>query len=313
MGETFSRKILSGNFSKHFRNFPTFRKNFWQETFPESFPENCGKLFPPTSRKETAQNSPGTFPEKVGTFCQNSLWKRVFSPQISGGNSGGFLTDPDSFPENPGGKFPGNSREFRGENSGFFSGFFYVSRLQRRVAPLKNGAFSGEIPGEILGKQENPENSTELFPENFSEKNFGENFSEISENFRKFLFDFGKIRVFHKTRFAEQGTHPKILGIFGHFCPFFDKNRRKFRGKIPRKIPRKIGENSGENFPGFFRNPLCVAGYPAGKSGGKSGENFPEISGISENFRKKKGRKWPFLVIFTHFCTRVFGGTLLRS
>ncbi len=124
MGETFSRKILSGNFSKHFRNFPTFRKNFWQETFPESFPENCGKLFPPTSRKETAQNSPGTFPEKVGTFCQNSLWKRVFSPQISGGNSGGFLTDPGSFPENPGGKFPGNSREFRGENSGFFSGFF---------------------------------------------------------------------------------------------------------------------------------------------------------------------------------------------
>jgi len=157
---------------------------------------------------------------------------------------------------------------------------------------------------------------TELFPENFSEKNFGENFSEISENFRKFLSDSGKIRVFRKTRFAEQGTHLKILVIFGHFCHFFDKNRRKFRGKIPRKTPRKIGENSGENFPCFFRNPLCGAGYTPGKSGGKSGENFPEISGISENFRKfpkKKGRKWPFLAIFTHFCTRVFGGTLLRS
>lgn len=157
---------------------------------------------------------------------------------------------------------------------------------------------------------------TELFRENFPGKNFGENFSGISENFGKFWSDSGKIRVFRKTRFAQQGTHPKILVFFGHFCHFFDKNRRKFRGKIPPETPRKIGGKSGGKFPGFFRNPVCAAGYPAGKSGGKSGGNFPEIPGISENFRKfpkKKGQKWPFLAIFTLFCTRVFGGTLLRS
>jgi hypothetical protein len=157
---------------------------------------------------------------------------------------------------------------------------------------------------------------TELFRENFPGKNFGENFSGISENFGKFWSDSGKIRVFRKTRFAQQGTHPKILVFFGHFCHFFDKNRRKFRGKIPPETPRKIGGKSGGKFPGFFRNPVCAAGYPAGKSGGKSGGNFPEIPGISENFRKfpkKKGQKWPFLAIFTLFCTRVFVGTLLRS
>ena len=114
------------------------------------FRKNCGKLFRQTSRKETDKNSPGTFPEKGGTFRQNPLWKRVFSPQISGENPDGFLTDPNSFPENPRGNFPGNSRKIRGENPGIFSGFFDVSRLQRRVDTLKNGTFSGEIPGEIL-------------------------------------------------------------------------------------------------------------------------------------------------------------------
>ena len=298
-GETFSKKFVR----KLFWKFPDISKKFWQETFPEIFRKNCGKLFRQTSRKETIKKSPGTFPKNGGTFRQNPLWKRVFSPQISGGNLGGFLTDPGSFPENPRGNFPGNSRKFRGENPGFFSGFCGVSRLQRRVDPLKNGAFSGDIPGEILGKQENPEKSTTFFPENFSEKNFGENFSEISGNFRKFLHGSGKIRVFYKTRFVEHCTHLKILVIFGHFCHFFDKNRRKFRGKIPRKIPRKIGEISGENFPGFFRNPLCGTGYPGGKSGGKSEENFPEISEISENFRKKRvenGHFWRFSHTFAH-------------
>ena len=103
-----------------------------------------------------------------------------------------------------------------------------------------------------MGKQENPENLTELFPENFSEKNFGENFSEISENFRKFLADSGKIQVFCKTRFAEQGTRLKILVIFGHFCHFFDKNRRKFRGKIPGGISPGIPGNAGGKTRGFF-------------------------------------------------------------
>ena len=135
-----------------FRKFPEFPKIFRQENFREIFPGKCGKLFRQTSRKETTKKSPGTFPKNRGIFRQNPLWKRVFSPQISGENRDGFLTNPGSFPENPRGHFPGNSRKFRGENSGFFSGFFYVSRLQRRVDTLKNGTFSGEIPGEILGK-----------------------------------------------------------------------------------------------------------------------------------------------------------------
>ena len=117
----FFQKNLSGNFSG---NFQTFRKNSRQENFREIFPEKCGKLFRPTVRKETTKNAPGTFPKNGGTFRQNTLCKRVFSPQIPGENPGGFLTDPDSFPENPRGNFPGNSRKFRGENSGFFSGFF---------------------------------------------------------------------------------------------------------------------------------------------------------------------------------------------
>ena len=153
--ENFSKKIVgnffqknrTGNFSEISRHF---QKKSDRKIFGKFFPEKCGKLFRQTSRKETTENSPGTFPKNGETFRQNPLWKRVFSPQISGGNTVGSLTDPDSFPENPRGNFPGNSRKFRGENPGVFSGFFCVSRLQRRVATLKNGTFSGEISGEIL-------------------------------------------------------------------------------------------------------------------------------------------------------------------
>ena len=166
----FSKKVTT-KFNKSFfkkkkwgKLFPKkfSRKLFWKSpgisekiptgNFSEIFPGKCGKLFRQTPRKETAENSPETFPKNRGTFRQNPLWKRVFSPQISGENRDGFLTNPDSFPENPRGHFPGNSRKCRGENSEFFSGFFYVSRLQRRVDTLKNGTFSGEIPREILGK-----------------------------------------------------------------------------------------------------------------------------------------------------------------
>ncbi len=63
-----------------FGNFQKFPKKFCRENFGESFPENCGKLFRPTVRKETAKKSPGTFPKNGRTFRQNSLWKRVFSP-----------------------------------------------------------------------------------------------------------------------------------------------------------------------------------------------------------------------------------------
>ena len=155
---TFSKKKIVENFfqkkfgRKLFKNFWKFPKKFCRENFPEIFPEKCEKLFRQTSRKATTKKSPGTFPKNGGTFRQNSLWKRVFSPQISGESSDGFLTDPGSFPENTRGNFPGNSRKFRGENPGFFSGFFYVSRLQRRVDPIKTRSFSREIPGEILGK-----------------------------------------------------------------------------------------------------------------------------------------------------------------
>ena len=101
----------------------SFRKISDRKISRKIFPEKCGKLFRQTSRKETTKNAPGTFPKKGGTFRQNSLWKRVFSSQISGENLGGFLTDSDSFPENPRGNFPGNSRKFRGETRGFFPVF----------------------------------------------------------------------------------------------------------------------------------------------------------------------------------------------
>ena len=117
-------KLFQKNLSGNFLEIPGISKKIPTGKFSESFPENWGKLFRQTSRKETTKNSPGTFPENPGTFRQNSLWKRVFSSQISGGNPVGFLTNPGSFPENPRGNFPGNSRKFRGENSGFFSGFF---------------------------------------------------------------------------------------------------------------------------------------------------------------------------------------------
>ena len=144
----FFHKTLSGNFSEISRHF---RKSSDRKLFG-NVSEKMWETFRPTVRKETTENSSGTFPEKERTFRQNPLWKRVFSPQISGENRYGFLTDPGSFPENPRGNFPGNSRKFRGENPGIFSGFFYVSRLQRRVDTLKMVTFSGEIPGEILGK-----------------------------------------------------------------------------------------------------------------------------------------------------------------
>ena len=119
-GKLFPKKFVR----KLFWKFPEFPKIPRRENFREIFRKIVGNFFRQTSRKETTKKSPGTFPKNRGTFRQNPLWKRVFSPQISGENRDGFLTNPGSFPENPRGNFPGNSRKFRGENSGFFSGFF---------------------------------------------------------------------------------------------------------------------------------------------------------------------------------------------
>ena len=76
LGEIFSQKFIR----KFFETFREFPKKFRRENFGEIFPENCGKLFRPTVRKETTKKSPGTFPKNGGTFRQNPLWKRVFSP-----------------------------------------------------------------------------------------------------------------------------------------------------------------------------------------------------------------------------------------
>ena len=70
------QQILSGNFLE----IPDISEKVPTGKFSEIFPENCGKLFRQTSRKETIQNAPGTFPKNGRTFRQNSLWKRVFSP-----------------------------------------------------------------------------------------------------------------------------------------------------------------------------------------------------------------------------------------
>ena len=149
VGTTFFKKKSD---RKLFRNFRKFPENFRQENFRKLFRKIVGNFFGRRPVRKPSKIPPGLFRKTGGTFRQNPLWKRVFSPQISGGNPGGFLTDPGSFPENPRGNFPGNSRKFRGENPGVFSGFFGVSRLQRRIDPLKTGSFLGEIPGEILGK-----------------------------------------------------------------------------------------------------------------------------------------------------------------
>ena len=101
---------------KLFRKFPRISEKVLTGNFSEIFPENCGKLFRQTSRKETTKKSPGTFPKKQGDFSSEFAletcvfptnlvgkfrWFPYGSRQFPGKSPEEF---PREFPEIPGGK-----------------------------------------------------------------------------------------------------------------------------------------------------------------------------------------------------------------